>query len=418
MRILLVNDCPIDSGHGTERHICALYNALKERGHTPFILTSQIRGKAPAFSEDSWLVPHLNAPPIRKRPLKNFKNLRDAIKIARHIIENIRPDVIHVHNLLNPFSLRALRKLRPVIKSIHDCRPFCVKPPPDVATRLVGISDRFCSRTFGLGCWSRCYIARKPKDLIEAWSYFPQNLLTLREVTKCDRLVVYSQYLQQFAMRKMYNSEKIELMSHFYDSGAIDSNELTIPSAKRLLFVGRLSYEKGLTHLLEAISRLPRDFETVIVGDGPMKEHLQGAIQNMNGRNIRLLGYLPYNETIKMYRESSLVVFPSIGSEGCGLVGIEALANGKPVVSYDVGGVNEWLIDGKTGFLVERGNIEQLAKKIQFLLCNEKIARQMGWHGIKLVNRKFRKDFHVNRLIGIYKDAIVQRQKSTLLRES
>jgi glycosyltransferase involved in cell wall biosynthesis len=414
MRILLVNDYPLEADGGTEGHIFSLYNALQEYGHTPFVLTGQFRGQPYQSSNNYFRIPDFNAPPLRKRPLKNLRNNYGAIKTACRIIADIKPDIIHIHNLLNPFSLGALRRLAPVVKSNHDCRPFCAKPPEQVASRLVGNSSDFCSRLFGFGCFGPCYIRphKTPRDLIQAWSYFPHNYFALKEVLQCERIVVYSNYLKSLALRRLHNPDKVQIVHHFQDFRVIKPDEQVFPNTRRLLFVGRLCYEKGLYHLLNAIKKVPLDFETLIVGDGPIRPTLHTSIRTWGLKNVQLLGHVSHKELTHWYKKASAVVFPSIGSEGCPLIGIEALAHGKPLVAFDVGGVNEWLIDGKTGFLASRGNISELAERIHFLLSDRELAKQMGRAGIKLVNQKFQKHLHVSRLLEIYKEAILSRQTS------
>ena len=140
-----------------------------------------------------------------------------------------------------------------------------------------------------------------------------------------------------------------------------------------------------------------------------MREELERTARDIPGKTFRFLGYVEPAGLRKLYAAASLVVFPSIGSEGCPMVGIEALAASRPVVGFDVGGVREWLMDGLTGYLVARGDVETLARKIEALLSNEEAARRMGKNGEQLVVSKFRKDAHIDRLLGIYQEAIACR---------
>lgn len=409
MKVLLVNDCPIGlpGSGGAEAHIKALYEGLEEYGHKPIFLSGQSRGKSATFSDGHYLIPHFNAPPLRKRPLRNYRNLIKALRTAKEIIEYENPDVIHVHNLLNPFALRVLRKLRPVVKSIHDCRPFCIKPPPYVATRLIGSTQQFCSLTFGLKCWSRCYmfVQRNPKDLIEAWSYFLYNLSASKEVIRSDKVVVYSDYLKTLALMRVRDHAKVELIYHFSDMEIRrHSKKADNSSPPILLFAGRFTPEKGIRHFLESIRKVPlNSFETKLVGDGPMRTEVENLIKELTPyRKIKTLGYVRHSQLFELYRQSSIVVFPSIGSEGCPLTGIEAMYCGTPVIAFDVGGVREWLINGETGLLVERGNTDELAKAITRLLLDPELRHKLGVNARSFVRKKFRRDLHIQKLISIY----------------
>jgi glycosyltransferase involved in cell wall biosynthesis len=414
MKILLINDSPTDIGGGTEQHVRALSEELRKMKHSVHILCSQKRGKSLKYKNWEWRIPFFNNPLLRKNLFSNFRDIRRSNCFLKKIIDDFQPDIIHVHNMLNPFVLRLLRKSMPIVKSIHDCRPFCSKPPPIVASRLIGNSNIFCNRVFGAGCWQRCYWSKihdngSISDLLYSWSFFIRNLLALHEVIKCEKIIVYSEYLRKLALRKIIK-EKIELIYHFTDYNVINTMQRVFPMEKTILFVGRLSTEKGIFILLKAIKKVPHKFKTIIVGHGPMKEQVQNKIRQINGKKIQLINNLNHTALKEIYQLVNFVVFPSLGSEGCPLVGIEAMAHGRPVVGFDVGGVNEWLIDGKTGFLVSRGSTSMFANRISTLLKNENLAKKMGNNGVELIKSKFRKDVHVEKLLEIYKEAINNRK--------
>lgn len=408
MRILLVNDVPVNAGHGTENHVRILSDAFRDQGHETFILAGQLRGEPFARTADSCLIPDLAAPLIRKRQVRHMRNIRIALDRMRQFVDEVRPDVIHVHNMLNPFTLEVLREMGPVVKSIHDCRPFCSKPPVNVASRLVGTTSELCDRTFGSGCWRRCYLSISPKDFIEASGFFIHNLMALRQVMESRRIIVYSEYLMRLALQAGCDPAKLALIHLFIDYPPIDPEEQLFPARKKVLFIGRLSHEKGVMHLLEAVRRIPEQFETVIIGEGPMEDEVRAAAAKIPGKKVTVTGYMSHARLGAQYRQASVVVFPSIGSEGCGLVGLEALAHGKPVVGFDAGGVTEWLQDGVTGYLVRRGDVRQLAEKIRRLLKESDTARRMGQACIELVAWKFPRELHIGRVLAVYADALMQ----------
>ena len=410
MRILLANDVPLERGHGTEHHVVALAGALRERGHVVEVLTGQ-RWERPLEEEPGRLaVPDLTAPLLRKRPYRNLRNVAAALERVRRLVAKFDPDVIHVHNLLNPFALRELRGLRPVVKSVHDCRPFCSRPPPAVASRLVGAGERFCDRTFGPGCWPRCYLGASPARLVEDGVLFAHNAWALREVRRYDRLVVYSDYLRDLAERSGVPPGRVELVHHFTDLPVVDRAELPADGGRRILFVGSFGAEKGVRHLLRALRNVARPVELTMVGDGLLRGEVAASAAGIPGLRVSLPGYLSRDLLAAEYRSALFVVLPSIGSEGCPLVGLEALASGKPVIGFDVGGVREWLVDGLTGHLVPRQDVEALGAKIAELLDRPAEVLRMGEAGRELLRRKFRRDLHIDRLLAIYGDAIAARR--------
>ncbi len=85
---------------------------------------------------------------------------------------------------------------------------------------------------------------------------------------------------------------------------------------------------------------------------------------------------------------------------------------GRPVVAFDVGGPREWLVDGKTGFLVKRGDVKEFSLRIEQLLEDAPLAKRMGLEGQRRVNERYRKEIHLKRLLSIYEEVIqIRRQK-------
>ncbi|OGV42036.1 MAG: hypothetical protein A2X46_05635 [Lentisphaerae bacterium GWF2_57_35] len=413
MKVMLVNECPIrlSGSGGTEKHVQQLLEALSQQGHEIVLLTSQLNGQPEVQTPGVYAIPHLNAPPLRKKIFHHLREQSNALRKTAEIVRRESPDVIHIHNLMNPKALKLFRSLRPTVKSIHDCRPFCTKPYPVVASRLVGNSEVLCNRRFDLGCWSRCYLHAGEKliDRLEAWSYFPSNLRALREILACDRLVVYSRYTQQLAIRQGVNESRIDLLYLFTETGDLD---LKTPIQREypplIVFAGRLSPEKGVRHLLEAVESLPCDlpFRLVIAGDGPMKKDIEQRAGALRSRiRIELPGFLHHETLLDLYRRAAFVVVPSIGSEGFSLVGIEAMNCSTPAVGFNVGGVGEWLVDRQTGLSVPRGDIQGLKDALEFMLRHPTERELMGCKAQAFVQAKFRRDTHIDGLIESYRQA-------------
>ncbi len=129
-----------------------------------------------------------------------------------------------------------------------------------------------------------------------------------------------------------------------------------------MLFVGRLSEEKGILEFLDATEGLPR----VIVGDGPLRESVPEAV-----------GFVPRHELGAYYEAASVVCVPS-RREGYGVVAREAMAHGRAVVATHVGGLPDAVEDGVTGRLVEPGARESLAAAVLELLANRDACERLG----------------------------------------
>lgn len=417
MKVLLVNEAPagLAGCGGVEMHIPQLQQALAERGVQTALLAHQIRGCPEIRKEDLFLIPDFNAPPLRKRPLRNVLQHQAALKKAIGFIREFNPDVIHIHNLMNPGTLHMLRLCGlPVVKSVHDCRPFCVKPQPKVAFRMIGDSEELCDITFGRPCWRPCY-ARCGKTAIErleAWSYFPANLRALREIVQINQLVVHSRYIQELARHCIPDNAQIHLVHLFTDAEDAPDDFPAKPVAKPVfIYAGRLSPEKGVLKIFDALERIPQTAcKVIIAGDGPLRDEIKRRSRHVHpSHEIELKGFTRREQLFELYRQSSVLLFPSIYGEAFGLSGIEAMYFGIPAIGYDSGGVGEWLVNGETGILLPRGDIAGLARAMADLASDPEKTARLGRQARAFVSQKFRKEAHINRLLEIYELAMKAR---------
>jgi glycosyltransferase involved in cell wall biosynthesis len=152
-----------------------------------------------------------------------------------------------------------------------------------------------------------------------------------------------------------------------------------------------------------------REWRAVIVGDDTDTPPVRAMAESVGiADRVRCLGRLDGEELDRQYAASRVVVFTSDLAETFGQVGIEAMAHGKPVVAFDVGGVSEWLVDGVTGFLVPRGDVPRMAEPLQRLLSDETLSARMGSAGRAAVERRFRGHHHVPQLVDIFSEAIAE----------
>jgi phosphatidyl-myo-inositol dimannoside synthase len=168
------------------------------------------------------------------------------------------------------------------------------------------------------------------------------------------------------------------------------------PAGRVVLTVGRWRADeryKGMDTLITALPRLlPRwpDLELVVVGDGDDREWLEDlAEENGVRRHVHFLSGLSYEELASCYGHCEMFALPSRG-EGFGLVYLEAMACGKPVIGGAHGGAPEVIDDGKTGYLVPHGDAVQLATAVETLLANRELALEMGRRGKQRVENDFR----------------------------
>lgn len=168
------------------------------------------------------------------------------------------------------------------------------------------------------------------------------------------------------------------------------------PRQTQLLFVGRLTPQKGLQVLLRALAAMPAPApQLVVVGDGPERSALQRQALALGLKDtVEFIGPVANQHLSEYYRRSAIVVFPSVLSkkwaqEGLGLVPIEALACGCAVVASDQPGIRDVIAHGETGLLVEPGDAAALAKTLTKLIQDRGLRERLAAQGRAHVQARF-----------------------------
>ncbi len=169
-----------------------------------------------------------------------------------------------------------------------------------------------------------------------------------------------------------------------------------------ILFVGALEKVKGVNFLIEAFSKIEKDFpdfKLVIVGEGEEISNIKYQISNLNLRDrVEFKGKLFLEETKNIMKNCYCLVLPSL-SEGLPRVLLEAMALEKAVVGSNAGGISDLIKDGKNGFLFEKGNSDDLANKLRVLLKDKNLTIEMGKEGKKFVQENFSNEKYIENYI-------------------
>jgi len=208
-------------------------------------------------------------------------------------------------------------------------------------------------------------------------SYGTDTQLLLRDRRYCElfgraardaeRLFAISKYIAQEIERTVGGT--MEVLGGAMDPTLFFPAPPTLKTSSRLVYFGRLVTEKGIWTLLEAFQRQTTATELVIIGEGPLRGEIEAYLQRtLIPGSVQLRGYLPQAQLREELIQAAAVVVPSTWQEPLGLVVMEALACGIPVIASAVGGIPEMIDSGKNGWLVEGGNVAALAEAIDTLL--------------------------------------------------
>jgi glycosyltransferase involved in cell wall biosynthesis len=238
---------------------------------------------------------------------------------------------------------------------------------------------------------------------VEVWE--PLTRLRRMALRRADVVLAPSRYTaDQVAVVQGVATEKIRVLPWALDpqfetlapnaaKAAVPAN---FPEGQVLLTVGRWRTDeryKGMDTLITALPRLMSrwpELQLVAVGDGDDREWLQDlAEENGVGMHVHFLSGLSYEELAACYAHCEIFALPSKG-EGFGLVYLEAMACGKPVIGGAHGGAPEVIEDGKTGYLVQHGDAVQLATAIETLLADPDLQKEMGRRGKQRADNQFR----------------------------
>ncbi|WP_176229215.1 glycosyltransferase family 4 protein [Candidatus Hakubella thermalkaliphila] len=210
---------------------------------------------------------------------------------------------------------------------------------------------------------------------------------------KSKKVLVPSRYTARKIFEKYkLDGDKVEVLPYPVDTNLFHPKSSKKDEEKYLLFAGRLNDpRKNLSMLLDAFSIVRRAFPEVklkLVGDEPDSRLLRKVFELGVGESVLFCGALSYEELVHLYQNATLFVLPSL-QEGLGIVTLEAMACGIPVVSTRCGGPEDVIEDGVNGLLVENNSASKLAEAILKLLRDEGLRKRMGKKARQTVVNKY-----------------------------
>ncbi len=242
-------------------------------------------------------------------------------------------------------------------------------------------------------------------------------------INRADFVTCVSTYLCKSLLKVAPNLKKIETMYAGIDVNKIEVIQPHDSKDRYILSLRRLIPSKGVDVLITAFKKISTEFsdiKLIIAGDGPDKDRLVKLVDDLNlQESVLFCGTVDLNEGISLLKSALCTVVPSI-SEGGGLVNIEAQAAGCPVIASRVGGIPEYVQEGKSGLLFESGNHTDLAEKIRIIINNDGLRSSLICNG-KLYAAKF--DWSVlglqyidfyNKMINVKSDSSIEPWSETV----
>jgi glycosyltransferase involved in cell wall biosynthesis len=213
-----------------------------------------------------------------------------------------------------------------------------------------------------------------------------------------DMVIPMGNFTYDLCIAHGVDPEKIIVLP-FPVTWSIRPKSVELPLRPTVLFCGRLIKEKGVNILVQAMKLVKErisEAQLIIVGDTDNKTYrneLERMVDSLGIRDsVSFLGWIPNDRIAELYRDSWVLVVPSIWEEGLGMVMVEAGLMGRAVIGSNLGGITDFLIDGTNGILVPPGNVDKLATAIIDVLGNRAKAIEMGNQNTLAAN-KYLEDF-------------------------
>ncbi len=370
---------------GLERGVHMICDVLEEAGHACSVVFSHAGDGAPPSRRPAHHVPELAGP-----------HSAHAITALQRVLEKEQPDVVLIHELLEPDILEWVVSRYPSVRYVWGFKLLCPG-----GRRMWTEPGEVCSRQVGYLCQAVAYRERcMPRDPREGMALIARTLRLEALHRARSEMVVPSGFMKRLLVGERFEPDRV----HCLPLCAVlpPAQSLTPPQDPYLIFcAARLRHEKGMHLLVEALAALPHA-RLVVAGDGPERASLEAqAGRNGLAGRVTFTGWIGPSEIARHMAQAAIVVVPSIWPEPFGMVGIEAMACGRPVVAFDVGGIREWLFPGETGLLAPPADVAGLRQSLAQLLDNQETAARMGRWGRAVAEQRFTTEAYRDALLPV-----------------
>ena len=297
------------------------------------------------------------------------------IKIVK-ILKELKPDVVHIHSLdyVHPLMVGLVNSVTNGFKNLIVSV---------WGTDIIGNTDNPGTLW---GVLSKKYMFRQAEEITATSHFLAEATAKLSPKGKFIHVIPFGIDCSMFRKKEFRHADK----------------------KVQIGFIKHLEPRYGPDHLLRAMAIIVKqyqDVELTVVGHGKMMDTLKElSIHLRIEKHIGFTGYIPYEQIPEILAGMDIFVMPSVEAETFGVAAIEAQAMEVPVVASNIGGVPEAVVDGKTGILIEPGNVEQLAEAIIKLVKEPELRQRMGEEGRKFVLRNYNIEENVRLFEQLYQN--------------
>jgi glycosyltransferase involved in cell wall biosynthesis len=312
----------------------------------------------------------------------------------KRLIGDFHPDIIHVHNTLPLISASiywtAAQLGIPIVQTLHNFRLMC---PQGMFLRDGKICEDCLGHLPWRGVVRKCYRQSVAQSAVIAGALSVHRLCGTYE-SKVTAYIALNNFCRNKFLDAGIPKDKIFIKPNFVD---IPPHERKI--SDRGLFVGRLSAEKGVEILTQALHKLNK-VSIDVIGTGPLSSLVSDHAY------VRYHGWKNSDQVYEKMRSASYLIMPSIWYENFPRTLVEAFACGLPVIASNFGAMAELIKHGHTGLLFDHDSVDSLAAAIQWAEQNPKTMAIMGEHARQEYENKYTAEKNYSQLMSIYRAAI------------
>src|ERR1700722_15377706 len=327
----------------------------------------------------------------------NVLDNRQVVEEFADQVSSFRPEIVHFHNFfprLTPGAVRHViaRKI-PALQTLHNFRHVCAngmflrrgsvcQSCLNRPMRLPALIHR-CYRNSSLATFAVTRVGRRFRQLFDS---HPSHLT----------LVALTAFAREQMIADGYSPGRIFIKPN----SVTDSGCGSQTRERRVLFVGRLSVEKGVDFLIELARSIDAIFE--IIGDGPEMQRLRAVAPN----NVIFRVWLDHHDVIERIKSAAVIAIPSRWFEGFPMTVLEAFSAGTPVVASRIGSLAEIVEDGISGLIRDVGHHQSWRESVQLLLDDTRLATTLGQGARRAFEKKYTNQHNLRRLTEIYALAV------------
>jgi len=393
MKVLQINKFFYPKG-GSETYFFALSQILKEAGHEVVHFSMQDDRNLPSEYSRYFVdcIDFRGAKTVGKA--MHYISSREAVQKITALVRDTQPDIAHVHNIahqLTPTILTTLQSLGvPVVQTLHDYQLLC--PNYQLFTQ-----NKTCERCMQHRYWNavtnKCVQDSTAASALAALEMTYHNVLKKSYKNGVQTFIAPSHFLHDKLLQWGWSQDHIAYLPHFVEKTPLPN----VDKKRQVVFVGRLTKEKGVHTLVEAV-KMYRDVDVVFAGEGDERKAIEEAIIRNDLTHCRVAGFTSGVALDRLMQESLAVIVPSLWYENAPLVVYEALALGTPVIASAHGGLTELVQDGVNGWLFAPGDARALAACIQ--------QASAGPKPLQILKNQYNRYSHLAGILALYAQAI------------